>query len=99
MTIAPGQTITLTFSIERNGFDGIVNFDPNNLPFGVIVDNIGLNGIQLLEGQTERTLFLSASKITAEQDRLFTLNATADDGQASLPLMLHVRRPSTAASQ
>ncbi len=97
LTIAPGTTITLTLSIERNGFDGIVSFDANNLPFGVIVDNIGLNGIQLLEGQTERTLFLSASRITADQDRLFELNANADEGQSSLPVMLHVRRAAAVA--
>ena len=97
LTIAPGGTITLALSIERNGFDGIVTFEANNLPFGVIVDNIGLNGIQLLQGQTERTLFLSAARNVPDQDRPFTLNANADDGQASLPLLLHVRRAATVA--
>jgi DNA-binding beta-propeller fold protein YncE len=99
LTIAPGTTITLTLSIERNGFDGIVSFDAFNLPFGVIVDNIGLNGIQLLPGQTERTLFLSASRVVAEQDCLFFLNTNAEDGQSSLPLMLHVRRATAVAGQ
>ncbi len=98
VTLAPGGTITLTLSIERNGFDGIVTFDPQNLPFGVIVDNIGLNGIQLLAGQNERTLFLSAAGIVPDQDRTFTLNATAEEGQASLPVVLHVRRSATVAA-
>ncbi|HEY1785327.1 MAG TPA: hypothetical protein VGG30_07240, partial [Pirellulales bacterium] len=99
LTIAPGSTITLTMTIERNGFDGIVTFEANNLPFGVIVDNIGLNGIQLLEGHTERTLFLSAARITAEQDCLFTLNATAEEGQSSLPILLHVRSAPAVAGK
>jgi hypothetical protein len=99
LTIAPGTTITFGLSIERNGLAGIVNFEVDNLPFGVIVDNIGLNGIQLLEGQTERTLFLSATRDVADQDRLFELRATADNGQVSLPLLLHVRRPAAIAGK
>ncbi|HEX4145085.1 MAG TPA: c-type cytochrome domain-containing protein [Pirellulales bacterium] len=98
LTIAPGTTITFLLSIERNGQNGIINFDVDNLPFGVIVDNIGLNGIQLLEGQTERTLFLSATREVPEQDRLFQLRASADNGQVSLPLLLHVRRGAAVAA-
>ncbi|HTU24090.1 MAG TPA: c-type cytochrome domain-containing protein [Pirellulales bacterium] len=98
LTIAPGTTITLDLSIERNGDNGIVSFDPDNLPFGVIVDNIGLNGIQLLEGQTQRTLYLSATADVPEQDRLFELTARNGGGQASLPLLLHVRKPAPATA-
>jgi WD40 repeat protein len=99
LTIAPGTTITFALSIERNGLAGIVNFEVDNLPFGVIVDNIGLNGIQVLDGQTERTLYLSADRNVPEQDRLFELRASADNGQVSLPLLLHVRRPAAIAGQ
>jgi len=99
LTIAPGTTIKFALSVERDGNNGLVNFEADNLPFGVIVDNIGLNGIQLLEGQTERTLFLSAARNVPEQDRLFQLRASTDNGQVSLPLLLHVRRGATQALQ
>ena len=35
--MAPGETITAMLSIERNGFDGELKFDVDNLPHGVIV--------------------------------------------------------------
>ena len=58
--IEPGQTITLTVKVERNGFNGPVSFGNEgagrNLPFGVIVDNLGLNGLLVLENQRERSL-------------------------------------------
>ena len=51
--IEPGQTIMLKVKVERNGYKGQVSFgnegSGRNLPFGVIVDNLGLNGLLLLE--------------------------------------------------
>ncbi len=94
LTITPGTTITCRLSIERNGFNEIVDFLPDNLPHGVIVDNIGLNGIQLLEGQTERTLYLTAEDWLADQDRLFQIFAKQENEQVSLPLLLRVRKKS-----
>jgi hypothetical protein len=82
--------------VERNGFNGIINFEPANLPHGVIVSNIGLNGIQLLEGQTERTLFLAAESWVPEQTRTFELSAKEDGVQVSLPLLLKVNKPAKA---
>src|SRR5690606_27943828 len=35
--IRPGQSVTALLSIERNDFDGELNFDIENLPHGVIV--------------------------------------------------------------
>jgi hypothetical protein len=87
-----GETTTCQLSVERNGFTGIINFEADNLPHGVIVDNIGLNGIQLLDGQTERTLFLSAEDWVPEQTRPFQLFAKEDGVQVSLPLLLKVRK-------
>ena len=65
--------------LERNGYDGEVKFGTEfagrNLPHGVYVDNIGLNGVTLLKGDTERTFFLTARKWVPEQSRLFHLRA------------------------
>ncbi len=61
LTIAPGTTVTATLKVERNGFKDRISFDADNLPHGVIVDNIGLNGVLIPEGQTERQIFLTCA--------------------------------------
>jgi hypothetical protein len=94
--IAPGQTIMLKVKVDRNGFKGLIPFgnegSGRNLPFGVIVDNIGLNGLLLLENQDEREFFVTADAGTREQTRLFHLTTTAGGGQSSRPVTLYVRR-------
>jgi hypothetical protein len=96
LRLAPGETITAKVRIERNGFNERVpfgNFDAGrNLPHGVFVDNIGLNGLMIVEGQTERTFFITATKWVPEQTRLFHLQAQVDGNQTSWPVILHIRR-------
>ena len=98
LNIAPGQTITATLKVERNGFKDRVPFNVLNLPHGIIVDNIGLNGILVPENQTERKIFLSAANWVPETDRYVYAETTNFRGakagnQASRPLLLHVRAP------
>ena len=92
-----GQTIMLKVKVERNGFKGPISFgnegSGRNLPFGVIVDNIGLNGLLLLDNQDEREFFITADGNTREQTRQFHLTTGAGGGQSSRPVILHVRRP------
>ena len=99
--IQPGETIMLKLIVDRQGFDGVLPFGTadagRNLPYGVYVDNIGLNGLLLLDGQTEREFFITASKVSAEQTRVFHIRTTADGGQASPPVILHVRRTKQVA--
>jgi hypothetical protein len=97
VTIAPGTTVAATLKVERNGFDDRIQFDVDNLPHGVIVDNIGLNGVLIPEGQSERQIFLTASKWVENLDRPFEAVATNAGAQASAPVVLHVRRPDTLA--
>ncbi len=63
-TIEPGQTITLNVKIERRAYRGQVPFGTEgsgrNLPFGVIVDNLGLNGLLVLQNQLESVFFVTA---------------------------------------
>lgn len=96
LTIAPGETITARVRVERNGFDGSVAIGKadagRNMPHGVYVDNIGLNGLLIVEGQNERTFYITASKTAAETTRLFHLRADAEGNQTSWPVILHVRR-------
>jgi hypothetical protein len=96
--IQPGETISAMLKVERNGFDGEISFggedSGRNLPHGVYVDNIGLNGMTLLTGESERRFFITAAKWVPETSRPFHLRATVEGNQTSLPVMLHVRRKS-----
>ncbi len=87
----------LKVNVERNGFKGGISFGNEgagrNLPFGVIVDNIGLNGLLLVDNQDEREIFITADSVTREQTRPFHLTTGALGGQSSRPVILHVRKP------
>ncbi len=97
LSIAPGTTITAQLKVERNGFDERINFDVDNLPHGVIVDNIGLNGVLIPEGQNERQIFLTAAKGVPETSRRIHAVANSAGIQASPSITLHVRRPDVVA--
>jgi hypothetical protein len=93
--IHPGQTITLKVKVERDGHVGPVPFGTlgagRNLPFGVYVDNLGLNGLLILEDQDERTFFITADRSVPPQTRHFHLDTAAAGGHSSHPVVLHVR--------
>lgn len=88
--------------VERNGFKGPVFFgnegSGRNLPFGVIVDNLGLNGLLILDNQNEREFFITADAGTRDQTRNFHLTTAAGGGQSSPPVTLHIRRPQLHAA-
>jgi hypothetical protein len=69
-----------------------VTFTVDNLPHGVIVDNIGLNGVLIPKGQDARQIFLTAAKWVPDTDRLCFAKAAQADTQTSLPILLHIRR-------
>src|SRR5262249_28467361 len=52
--LAPGASVVATLKVERNGHDDLITFSVDNLPHGVIVDNIGLNGVLMPKGESER---------------------------------------------
>ena len=93
-TIRPGQTITAKVKATRHDFKDRIDFgnadSGRNLPHGVYVDNIGLNGLLIVEGQDEREFFISAAPIVKPGRRLFHLLARPDGGQASAPVVLNV---------
>lgn len=100
--IEPGESIMLKVKIDRKGYKGPVSFGGDdsgrNLPFGAYVDNIGLNGLLILGGATEREFFISADPLVTEQTRLFHLTSKSGDGQSTLPVLLRVRRNAEPAS-
>ncbi len=95
IVIAPGETIAATLKVERRGFNDEIGFGKElagrNLPHGVYVDNIGLNGVTLLKGETERTIYITARKWVPEQVRPFHLQAEKEGNQTSWPVMLRVQ--------
>jgi hypothetical protein len=61
LTLEPGQNIKVTLNVERRaGFQGRVPCTVVNLPPGVRVVNIGLNGVLVSETQSSRTFTLHA---------------------------------------
>jgi len=96
LTLAPGQTMPAWLKIKRNGHDDLVTFFAENLPHGVIVADIGLNGVLIPKGESERRIFFSAAKWVPEQDRLFFMVEQQAGKQASRPVLLKVRKPTMA---
>ena len=92
--ITPGETIRLRVRVIRNKFKGIVSFGKEdsgrNLPHGVYIDNIGLNGLQVLAEQNERTFFITAAKWVPGTTRVFHLMARGAGNQTSMPIELRV---------
>ncbi len=103
LTIHPGETIAAKVLLLRNGYKGVVGFGREyagrNLPHGVYVDNIGLNGLLLLDDQNERTFYLTAAKWVPETTRLFHIQAVQEGKQTSIPVLLHVRQKENLASK
>ena len=98
----PVKRSSLKVKVERNGFKGPISFgnegSGRNLPFGAIVDNIGLNGLLLLDHQDEREFFVTADSCTREQTRTFHLTTGDGGGQSSHPVTLQVHRPQLHAT-
>ncbi len=61
LALEPGKSITVTLHVQRqNGFKGRVPCSVENLPPGVRVVNVGLNGVLVTESQASRTFTLHA---------------------------------------
>lgn len=108
LAIAPGQTVPAMLRVVRRaGNTNLVNLDVDGLPFGVIVDNIGLNGVQVRAGENEREIFLTAAPWVPEQEALCfaVMQSARNDAlsapgtQTSFPVRIKVRRPAVTSSQ
>ncbi len=98
ITIAPGTEVAAWLRVVRNGDTNLVDMDIDNLPHGMIVSDIGLNGVQIAAGEMERKIFLHCARWVPETDRLFhvinrSARANAGDGkQTSSPVLIRVRK-------
>ncbi len=98
LTIAPGQTITAWLRLKRNGHEDLVTFFAENLPHGVIVADIGLSGVLIPKGESERQIFFNAEKWVPEQDRFFHMIEQQAGKQTSRSVLLKVRKPGARQS-
>ena len=92
ITIAPGGIVPARLQIRRNGHTELVTFQVENLPHGVIVDNIGLNGVLIPKDQNEREIFFAAEKWVPETDRLCYAVSNEAGRQTSRPILIKVRK-------
>ena len=61
LELTAGRQVTMTVNVERrNGFTGRVPISLMNLPHGVRVDDVGLNGVMITEQETSRVVHIVA---------------------------------------
>jgi WD40 repeat protein len=93
LTIHPGEEVSLEVRLDRQGkFGGRVPIDVKNLPFGVQVQNIGLNGILVTEEESTRTISIRCEPWVKPQTRPFYVVANIEGGVPSpgIPVLLTV---------
>ena len=98
LVVAPGTTVSAMLKVERNGHDDLITFSVDNLPHGVIVDNIGLSGVLMPKGESERQIFITADAWVPETSRLCFAVENQAGNQCSPPVTVHVRRASPLAN-
>ncbi|MEM7143850.1 MAG: c-type cytochrome domain-containing protein [Verrucomicrobiota bacterium] len=102
LTIEPGETITAIVKAERGEFDERIVFGKEdsgrNLAHGLIVDNIGLNGLMIPVGKTEQRFFITAADWVPESTRTFHLRTEQAGKHATPAIRLKVRRPDDQAN-
>lgn len=99
LVIQPGSSITAMLTMERNGFDGELKFEVDNLPHGVIVDDIGLSGILIRKGESQRQVFLTAADWVPETTRWIHAVGLGAGNPASPPIKFRVGDPSAESMQ
>jgi hypothetical protein len=105
LVLEPGGQAAVTVSIARhNGFTGRVPVEVRNLPLGVTVPDIGLNGILITEAEASRTFHVAVDPRTPPGEQQLYLvarietNASAVE-HASLPIRLRVAPKKGGVSQ
>jgi WD40 repeat protein len=93
--IRRGETISLLVTASRA--EGFTNEIPlgkeqagRNLPHGVYVDNIGLNGLLIRENESERPFFITADSVAELGTREFFLTGAIDGNVTSPTVLLEV---------
>jgi hypothetical protein len=103
LTLEPGKEITVRLNVERrNGFKGRVPCTVQNLPIGVRVVNVGLNGVLVTEAQSSRTFTLRAEDWAKPVSQPIYIVGEVESNSSTMhpsaPLMLRVTGTTRAAS-
>lgn len=103
LTLAPGQTVKAWLRAIREDNKDLLSLDVHGLPHGVIVDDIGLNGVQIRAGENERPIFFRAANWVKDQDKLChgAISSTRNEHdsaglQTSFPILMKIRKPGVA---
>lgn len=104
VALEPGKEVTVTLKIARhNGFAGRVPCSIENLPPGVSVVNLGLNGVLVTEAQTSRTFTLRAEDWAKPIDQPIYVDAVVESNSStrhpSAPILLKVAPSRQTASE
>lgn len=104
VAIRPGERVAMKLAVRRGpAFAGRVPITVRNLPLGVRVLNIGLNGVLITEKQSERTVFLYAEPWVEALERPFYAVGKADGpatehSSAPIELIVTPARPAHRAT-
>jgi hypothetical protein len=100
--LAAGGETTMTVSVERhNGFTGRVPLSVLNLPHGVRVDDVGLNGVMITEQETSRVIHIVAEPWVEVQNQALLIvgrvevNSPLRNEAAALPIELVLKAPAS----
>lgn len=96
VVIKAGTTTRVQLAIDRGGVNGDLPFgneeSGRNLPHGVFVDNIGLNGLLIPASENTREVFITAAEWVPEQVRYFHLRAESSENPTTSPIRIRVIR-------
>jgi hypothetical protein len=95
VTLRPGGEVEVVARVDRqNGFKGRVPIDARNLPFGVQVRDVGLNGVLVTEQESSRRFVIVAEPWAKPQTRpFFAVGRVESDPStevASEPILLTI---------
>ncbi|MCB1020217.1 MAG: hypothetical protein KDC27_09825, partial [Acidobacteria bacterium] len=106
VSLEAGGTASVTVRVERrNGFTGRVPVTALNLPYGVKVTNIGLNGILVRPDESRREFTLAAEPWVAPQQRGLTATGRVETRSprtpeyAAKPIRLEIVRAQARAGE
>jgi WD40 repeat protein len=96
IVVRAGTTSSAMMVIERGDLKGDISFGKEdsgrNLPHGVYVDNIGLSGLLIPNGQSSREVFITAAPWVSPQTRQFHIKAAVDGKPTTQPIVVKIVR-------
>jgi len=103
VSLEPGKDVSVTLHVDRhNGFKGRVPCTVENLPPGVRVVNVGLNGVLVTETQSSRSFTLHAEDWAQPVSQPIYVVAMVESNSPTMhpsePLLLKVAPSRQAAS-